>query len=316
MTGHQNYLAYGLRLETNFRLPILPVGNKPADLIIRYVGLMEPLAQPPPAAEVLWYQDDSDWVWDYRKPDGLVLRFSFQDQGNFLSIYYSQPEKADIFPFLLGAGLGTALHLRGVPLLHGAAVVIRGNAVLVSGHSGMGKSTLTAMLVRAGLPLLTEDLAPLKFSDHEFFILPGYPGLQLHADAVQRLDYSLVSCPPVYPGFPLDDKHWLDITRLAGGFHPTPAPLRVVYILTGRRPDLLTPQVTTLSPTQACLALLDNLYGTLWLNIPPQQTLSLCARLAERVQVRRVWTPEGLDTVAATAQALMADAQASGLDLT
>jgi hypothetical protein len=203
--------------------------------------------------------------------------------------------------------MAAALHLRSVPLLHGASVLLNGSAMLLAGTSSMGKSTLTAALSAAGLPLLTEDLTPLKLVDNTFFILPGYPGLQLHADAVASLGYHPDDCLKVFPGFAEEDKHWLDLTRLPGGFHPLPAPLRIIYLRTGRRPDLDAPQVTPLPPNLACLALLEHLYGTRWLNLPPQQTLSLCARLAELVQVRRVWTPEGLDTVVATAQALMED---------
>jgi hypothetical protein len=249
------------------------------------------------------------------------LAFGLQIEANFplrlpygrdaadLSIQYSQTDISDIFPFLMEPGLATALHLRGVPLLHGAAVVLNGKAILISGHSEMGESTLTARLMAAGLALLTEDLTPVTISNHAVRILPGYPGLQLHADAIRSLGFNLADCPKVYPGLADDNKRWLDITRLAGNFHPSPAPLQMIYVLSGRRRDLTVPQITSLSPTQACLALLDHLYGTRWLDLPTQQTISLCARLAERVQVRRVWTPEGLDTVAATAQALIDDAK-------
>lgn len=308
----QTYQAFGLGLNSNFSLPFLPRTKAAADIIIRYAGQIEPLADPPPFPQVCWQQEGPEWVWDYRETDGHLLRFRFQGSGNYLNIYYSQAEMADIFPCLMGPGLGAALHLRGVPLLHGAAAVLNGNALVVSGNSGMGKSTLTAALVAAGLPLLTEELTTLDFMGNDFWVLPGYPGLQLHADAVQGLGYSLVDCPPVYPGYPSDDKRWLDVRRLPGGFHPDPAPLGLIYLLSGRQADLTTPKVTPLSRTQACLALLEHLYGRRWLNLAPQEALTRCARLAERVQVRRVWTPEGLDAVAATAQALMRDAQANG----
>jgi hypothetical protein len=109
---------------------------------------------------------------------------------------------ADIFPFLRGPAFAAVLHPRGVLLLHGAAVVNDDCAVLVSGHSNMGKSTLTAVLVSAGLPLLTEDLTPLMFSDNEFLIQPGYPGLQLHADAITAMNFSLEDYLPRISGLP------------------------------------------------------------------------------------------------------------------
>jgi hypothetical protein len=311
MNKKATYLAYGLCLSPDFPLPFLPRSEAEVDLTIRFAGRVVPPAAPPPQAQISWQQEGEDWIWEYRDTEGIVCRCRFPAPGDALSISYSQPEMGDIFPILMGPGLGAALHLRGVALLHGAAVLLDGRAVLVSGDSGMGKSTLTAMLVAAGLPLLTEDLTPVDEAGGDFRIRPGYPRLQLHAEAVRGLGFALDECPPVYPGFPTDDKRWLDITLLPGGFHPAPTPLRLIYLLSGRRADLKTPHIKTLAPIQASLALLGNLYGTRWLKLPPQQTLGLCARLAERMQVRRVWTPEGLDHVAATAQALIADARAT-----
>jgi hypothetical protein len=305
---HPNHTAFGLWLDSNLPLPFLPLGYGVADLVIRYAGQIEPSRNPPAYSQFRMQPEDADWVCNYLEVDGHVLRFRIRSPGNYLSIQTSRTDIEDIFPFLMGPMMAAVLHRRGVPLLHGASVVSHGRAVLIAGESEMGKSTLAAMLVAAGLPLLTEDVTPLDCTGSDFRILPGYPRLQLHADAVQGLGFSLDECARVYPGFPADDKHWLDIYRLPGGFHTTPAPLQLIYILSGRRSDLDTPRVTPLPPTQACLALLEHLYAPRSFNIPPEQTLNLCARLAELVPVREVWTPEGLDRVAATAQALIEDA--------
>jgi hypothetical protein len=310
MNQKTTYLAYGLGVSASFPLLFLPRTETRTDLTICYTGLETALTDPSEPSHIRWQQEGGEWVWEYWDAAGILLRFRFSAAGDALCIQYSQTEMGDLFPFLMGPGLGAALHLRGVPLLHGASVLIDDAAVLVSGLSGTGKSTLTAELVAAGLPLLTEDLTPLAFSGLDLDILPGYPALQLHADAALGLGYPMADCPKVYPGFADEDKHWLDLTRLPGGFHPAPAPLGMIYLLSGRRPDLKFPEFKPLPPTIACLALLEHLYGSRWLNLPPQQSLGLCARLAERVQVRRVWTPEGLDTVAITAQDLIADARA------
>ncbi len=311
MSKTLTYLAFGLCLDSDLPLPFLPGRSAKANLVIRYNGRMEPLADPPSYTNVLWRQENTDWLYDYQEPDGLVLRFHFQQSGAYLSIHYSLGAMGDIAAMLMGPGLAAALHLRNVPLLHGASVCLDGKAVLVSGNQEMGKSTLTAGLVAAGLPLLTEDLTPLSFSEDDLRIIPGYPGLQLHAEAIQGLGYNLADCTKVYPGFPDDTKYWLQFDRLSGGFHPVPAPLGIIYLLSGRRSDLSRPKIMPLAPTEACLSLLEHIYGWRWLNISPQHMLTLCARIAERVQVRRVWTPEGLNTIGISAQALIEDAQTS-----
>ena len=47
-------------------------------------------------------------------------------------------------------------------VLHAAAVAGPRGAALLCGHSGAGKSTLTGQLVASGLPLLTDDYAPVE----------------------------------------------------------------------------------------------------------------------------------------------------------
>jgi len=310
-----DYLAYGLTLRSDHSLPFLPQTKAKVDFNLRYEGIAERASSTPDYCEVRWYREGQDWIWNYREPNGPIFKLIFPAPGDQLIIRYSRGYGQDIFPILMGPGLGAALHLRGVPLLHGAAVVIGEDAVLLSGHSGMGKSTLTVRLVDAGCSLLTEDLAPLNFSSEEIRIFPGYPALQLRADTLLNLDYALDACPPVYPGLPADDKRWLDVKHLAGGSQTSSARLRVIYLLSGRLPELKVPEITSLAPSQAALALLEHLYGQRWLQRPPETIISLCAQIAERLPVRRVLVPEGLDTVAVSAQALMADAQASGLAL-
>ena len=46
----------------------------------------------------------------------------------------------------------------GASVLHGGAVAIGGRAVVVVGHSGRGKSTLTTALTRAGHPFLADEV--------------------------------------------------------------------------------------------------------------------------------------------------------------
>lgn len=57
-------------------------------------------------------------------------------------------------------------------VLHGAGVAGSGGAALLCGTSGAGKSTLTAMLLAAGLDLVTDDYAPLELGSGRLWPVP------------------------------------------------------------------------------------------------------------------------------------------------
>ncbi len=57
-----------------------------------------------------------------------------------------------------GAMLATQLYLRGALVLHASAVDIGGRALAFVGRSGMGKSTVAALMCGAGARLITDDV--------------------------------------------------------------------------------------------------------------------------------------------------------------
>src|SRR5207237_7475894 len=59
---------------------------------------------------------------------------------------------------LLGPVLGTLCHQHGRFPLHAACIRIGDRAIALSGHTGVGKSTLAAALVRRGHPLVADDV--------------------------------------------------------------------------------------------------------------------------------------------------------------
>ena len=59
-----------------------------------------------------------------------------------------------------------------IAMLHAAGVAGPDGAALLCGTSGAGKSTLTAMLLAAGLDLVTDDYAPLEAGSHRLWPVP------------------------------------------------------------------------------------------------------------------------------------------------
>src|SRR5262249_42847204 len=107
----------------------------------------------------------------------------------------------DIRLFLLGSAFGALLHQRGVIVLHGSTIKINEDAaILFVGHSGMGKSTLAAVLHRRGYPWIGDDVCAITFgTDGTPFVAPAYPQTKLAPDALDHLGIDGSSLRPVRP---------------------------------------------------------------------------------------------------------------------
>ncbi|MEY2926051.1 MAG: hypothetical protein RL367_528, partial [Pseudomonadota bacterium] len=71
---------------------------------------------------------------------------------------------------------------RGAIPFHACAVEIDGKAILISGATGAGKSTLTAALVAQGARFIADDLSVVDWYAAQdcFIVQPGRPALRLY----------------------------------------------------------------------------------------------------------------------------------------
>jgi hypothetical protein len=319
MSSKAIYRIYGLRLRSDLPLPVASVPDDgEVDLIVRHRGAIpRPITPRPPGMTFDWRQVEQGWLLRYHTQTDEVLEFAYNPEASAIEIWCTMPEMTDdITALLIGAGLATALHLRGVPILHAASVVVDGRAILVAGTAGAGKSTLTATLVGKGMPLLAEDLAVLTFGENAIAVQAGYPRLRLCPDAMSVAGQAALDLPRVFNALVPDDKRWVEATALPGGFCATPAPLGAIYLLAPRSADRPAVKIEPLPPHRAGLALLDHLYGARWLRIPPEKALEWCARIAGQTPVRWVHAPPGLERVGATADAIVADFRSFSQEVT
>ena len=79
--------------------------------------------------------------------------------------------------------LPNVLATQGHRMLHAAAVIVAGKAVLFCGDSGAGKSTLAAGFSTLGFDVLSDDVLRLaRGSDGHWSAFPSYPGLHLRPE--------------------------------------------------------------------------------------------------------------------------------------
>ena len=215
--------AYGLRVRSPFPLPFLPVSGLPhrdPDVTIR-IGAA-PASLPAPADRYgLWESAPGAFLLDV--PD--VARYLVTD-GRDVLVEPRGGSDHEVGVFLTGPVFAALVQQRGVVTLHAGAIGTGAGAVLFTGLSGSGKSSLIAALVGRGYAMLADNVAGVVLDEAGRPVaLPAFPGLRLWAAMLDEL---------AWPGQPLErvrpelEKYLAPVER----FHTAPLALRAVCRLT------------------------------------------------------------------------------------
>lgn len=157
------YRGYGLRLSSEIPLPGFrsagPDGA--ADVRIRISG----------AARQQWQASGAvkaNGISFFAAPGGgFVMRregvgdYWVRDGAEIDVTPASASDLSKARLYLVGGAVAMAFYQRGMLVLHGATVRHRSRAVIVSGASRIGKSTVAALLGQAGYAVLCDDIMPL-----------------------------------------------------------------------------------------------------------------------------------------------------------
>lgn len=187
------YALYGLRVRSELPLPA-PVSDSalpPYDIELRW-GESRVIAGRPAAGGVLAQFAFGDGRGYTLTDTGAGYSFRFHQMCDFWiapdlrSVRLHLP--AGVAPgmaalLFTGSVLGCLLTLAGECVLHASAVEIEGSALAFVGGSGMGKSTLAALLCAEGARLVTDDLLRLEHDGAGFCCFPGIGEIRLRPGA-------------------------------------------------------------------------------------------------------------------------------------
>jgi hypothetical protein len=254
-------------------------------------------------------------VFFARVASGYLLRFAdladfcVSDNGSEITCAPAPGTPGEtIRHLLLDQVMPLALSHRGEFVLHAGAVATPAGAVAFLGHTGQGKSTLSASLVLEGGELLSDDCLVLRERGEEILAVPSYPGLRLWpAMAAELFDGSGVG--PV--------AHYTLKQRISGQngrlrYRAECVPLRRLYVLEeprgGRRRRGDGVEITRLPLPAAFAQLLPCVFR---LDITDSRRLreefAGLARLARRMAVCRLAFPRQLTSLPAVRAAIRAD---------
>jgi hypothetical protein len=194
-----------------------------------------------------------------------------------------------VYTYLLSQVVSVALLGQDVESLHGSAVALEKNAVVLLGDCGYGKSTLCAALIRAGAKLLTDDLVVMRQNHAAFDVAPGAFRLKLDPAAAASLNLD-------WPSIPMEDgsaKHVYQVP--SANCSSERVPLRYLVLL---QPSNRI-EVESIARADAVRELLRATFNPLHADARRLKHLLLAARtLAARVPMMRLHVPRSLTDLA------------------
>ena len=171
-------------------------------------------------------------------------------------IFYEKKEKITsqlLNAYLLGWGISTLFYQRGELAIHCSCVAKEGKAVLLSGNSGSGKSTMTSELLQQGYSFMADDISVIKYSeDEEVFATAAFPYQKLCRDVTQTLTVSREEM--IY----IDEMKDKFLVPYQGVFEEKATKVKAMIILTITKEDKVV--VTELSGAEKLHACMNALF--------------------------------------------------------
>ena len=270
------YFCYGLTILSEIRCPELveiEPGSEP-DVRIRLGPVPESLGEPKYSGYKCEANDSEFLIVTDRIVKLLI------SGGN--QIFVEEREGAhdyEIRTLLLGWGLGTLLHQRGVFPLHASAVAGSQGCLSFCASSGAGKSTLAYAFLKRGYRLLDDNIAALKPDSGVPMVFPGYPEIKLWGSDLGDTTNGYTRLRPVIREtgkFALNARDH---------FERNPQPLKRIYTISrGCSP---APRIERLKGRAAFLALSENTFCARFLRGmgQPAKHFDMLIRLANQIPV-------------------------------
>lgn len=299
--ARRDHLLYGLSVRSGLRLPGPQAHRTPdVELLPRSHGS----GWPRPAGTGA---EARDWFAHRTFPDGTshlcwrgLFEFLISPDGRRIE-WHRLPRASNeaLRTYLLSQVLSFSLLARGREPLHASAVAVHGRVVAFVGDCGVGKSSLAAAFLRAGHPLVTDDLLVLSEEDGRCLVQPGIPRIKLYPRVARQLLGVRRTAPRMNPG---TAKLVLPLSRSQSV--RSALPLDRLYLL--RRGPAV--RIAPLSQGRAFLGILRATFNSIQVDRERLvRQFAFARRLAASVRVRRVSYPRRLGVIERVREAIIAD---------
>jgi hypothetical protein len=233
------YWAYGMNIESEMEFPEM-LSHKGASIDLRIrLGKAPDNIPDTPLKEIGSMQMSAS---HYRLE--LPICTYYVKEGNEIIIDVKpNADDKSLRLFLLSNAMAAALYQRQQVAMHAGAIVTDQGLVLVSGHSGAGKSTTISALRQQGYAAFADDVVIVSKLNGKMVGTASYPIVKLWQDSIEKLQLEEMDedkrireqIPKYVHSFhkefskePIPIKEIFFLEKTSGSFAPTKEPLRGV----------------------------------------------------------------------------------------
>ncbi len=287
------YLLYGLKIESEFEIAEAyrrDFDDKPDVRIV--------LGQMPEQIQKMYADKKVDERFFATSRNSVAIRIpNVADYCVTKDLITVNPLLAkinylEVNSFLLGIVLAFGLSFRNQLLLHGGGVAKDGKGIVLTGHSGSGKSTISAALLSKDYLFVADDTCAITNKDGKAHICMGYPQQKLCRDAAISSGYDLSEL--IY----INEDRDKFAKRLKSGFLPEGADFNYLFELVLSEDEEL--HFTKVTGHDKLDLILRNLYVAdesfkIWGCSP--EYMHECVKAASAVTVYQIARPKGRNTI-------------------
>lgn len=184
--GMYYYSLFGYVIESDLEFPQLMISKETkADFVIKE-GRVPEYVYDQREKNVYEIGDKSSWLIN---PTCML----YVENGQIIT--YEKQEGAmeqKVRNYIMGWGMSLVGLQKGIIAMHCSVVASEKGALLISGESGTGKSTLTNLILDAGYKFMADDMTYVETDESgEVYVKPAFPYQKLCRDAALRKGYSL-----------------------------------------------------------------------------------------------------------------------------
>jgi len=180
------YSLFGYNIESDLEFPQLLKGvARKADITISQGEIPDEV-----------YVREAEKLYEFGEKSSWLINdtcYLYITDGN--KITYKPKEGAitnRLRNYIMGWGMSMLGLQREIIAMHCSVVTRQSGAILVSGESGTGKSTLTNILLDKGCKFMADDMAYVEPKESgEVYVKPAFPYQKLCRDAALRKGYPL-----------------------------------------------------------------------------------------------------------------------------
>ena len=294
------YKAFSFNISSELEIPEFLPGEGVPDITILMGKVSDKLNNP--TAKGLRYQiADGEFLL---KVDNIARYYV--EQGKKITIDPDIMATAnDIRLFLLGSVFGALFHQRKLLPFHASSICYEGKAILFTGPTGIGKSTLAAAFRLKGFQTVSDDISlVVPDSIDGYTLVPGYPQVKLWEKSLKLLNQDCTGMEKIREKL---NKYKLDVKS---NFYGTESlKIKTIYLIATKRTE--GTEITDLKGAEKFIELKDNIFRSKWVNDFKNQQVnfSLLSFLIQSCQIRKISRQKDIDCLDELVNLIMEDQQ-------